>query len=113
MKTIDINDNMISVFKNGVFNKFKTDSCIELIYTLIQKQIIKSVAISNDGKWIGDDGNRKLLCGHFNSVLLVEMFKEMYVDHQDSIIMMLSCILTHMPIEERDQFRNFIMELIG
>ena len=107
MKTIDIFNN------ENAFEKFKSESGIELVFTLLKKGKIKSVSINQNNNWIGITTNKEnLLCGQFYTKNLIKLFKEMYVDHQDSIIMMLSFILTNIPIEKRDYLRNFIIDLI-
>ena len=104
----------INIFNDSnAFEKFKCESGIELVFTLLKKGKIKSVSIDQNNNWIGITSNgENLLCGQFYTKNLIKLFKEMYVDHQDSIIMMLSCILTNIPIEKRDYLRNFIIDLV-
>ena len=128
MKSIDINNfsleeakEMINELENLItkntriknFDKFKSESGLELVFTLIQKKTIETVTIIN-GNWIGTTKEGEtLLCGQFHQTHLLEFFKEMYTDHQDIIMMMTTCVLVHMPAKQKNHFRNFIMELIG
>ena len=114
MKTIDIFNNMsISEIKNNDFEKFKSESGIELISSLIKKKIAYSVVIDENNNWIVDNFlGKKMIAGQFNSGSLPELFSKLSLEDQDSIMLMFVLILDKMPISERMTFRNFIIDLI-
>ena len=109
MKSIDI----IDTLRKEACLKFLSNTGIELVYSLLKKGKIETVTIIN-GNWIGNTKEGKsILCGQFHTAYLLEFFKGMNTVDQDSIIMMLSVVLNHMPTEQRSPFRNLIIELIG